>query len=318
MVKCPYCGAEFEAPPDVSTVTCPYCGTIFNVATMESVKEHFFYPVVYDSTSAFKRLMAFVSRQYGAPSDIGSSGMASRMLHYIPIYVYKLTGIAVCGTKKVYEDEEYVSVVGLTRLPIPVPYDYRFPVRGKRYFEAKVYEYGRYYNPDIDPKTYEKTLRQGIASRAYREGRLTCGNPLIEAVAEYEGVVHYPFWEFSYSYRGSTYRGIVDAVDGLVVWAQHPQNPKHMNILKTVGVAVILGGLIIGAGLGAAIAKLTGLLLGSVGGLIAGIAGGVSPLSRGFKKVVVATQIRTGKKRKEGFLKGFKALRGLGITWLEI
>jgi uncharacterized Zn-finger protein len=299
MVQCPYCKAEFNIPEQIQYVTCPYCGTIFQISTGNIKSEdHFFYPINIDSTLAFKNLLSFLSRQYGAPKDINEASLIKRNLYYLPLHLYEGKGYAKCpnGGEVYYETHD--AFLALINPPIPITHEYKFPVRGKAYFKPSTLEYGKYYNPEIQEDGFNSFVKSTVYSRVSREIILSCTNPQINVDVRYEGLIHYPFWELIYNYNNNSYKGIVDAVDGIVVYAEYPQELGHRRIFATIGIISIITGLVIGSVSGF---FMNTLLLGILGGFIGGIASGLQLLLRSTKQKVKTTQLkeRMGTQREE-------------------
>ncbi len=299
MTTCPYCKAEFDTTPDIEYITCPYCGTVFQIKTGNiKAENHYFYPINIDSTLAFKNLISFLSRQYGAPKDINNASITKRTLHYLPLHLYEGKGYAKCpnGSETYYETHE--AYLALVNLPIPIYHEYKFPVRGKVYFKPNILEYGKYYNPEISDDGFKSLVESSVYNKVSREIMLSCSNPQIDVTVNYQGLIHYPFWEFTYQYNNGSYKGIVDAVDGIVVYAEYPQELGHREIFATIGTISIIAGLILGTTSGFFIGN---LLLGMLGGLISGVIGGLRLLLRSAEHKVKATQLkeRMGTTNKE-------------------
>ncbi|MEM3833628.1 MAG: zinc ribbon domain-containing protein [Thermoprotei archaeon] len=299
MTMCPYCKAEFDAPLDTEYITCPYCGTVFQIKTGNiKAENHFFYPINIDSTLSFKNLISFLTRQYGAPKDINNASITKRTLHYLPLHLYEGRGYAKCpnGSETYYETQE--AYLALVNPPIPIYHEYRFPVRGKIYFKPNILEYGKYYNPEISDDGFKSLVESSVYNKISREIILSCQNPQINVTVNYQGLIHYPFWEFTYQYNNELYKGIVDAVDGIVVYAEYPQELGHRRIFATIGIISIITGLTLGTISGLIIGN---LLLGIIGGLISGVIGGLRLLSRSARHRIKTTQLkeRMGTTNKE-------------------
>ncbi|RLE52305.1 MAG: hypothetical protein DRJ26_04875 [Candidatus Methanomethylicota archaeon] len=281
-MKCPHCGAEFDVPEGTTAAVCPYCGTTINMATKEIEAEHYIFPVIYNLDKAYKKLKAIISRQFGVPVDFSDSAtLVHRQLHYIPLYVYHVEGKAICKDSEVLE-VDYVAVPALKLAPVPIPENYRFPVRGRQYFKPAILEMGKYYSPALSREALEKFAKSKIYYRLLSEARLSCPGAPIEIKCKYEGLVHYPIWELIYTYQNEKFKGVVDAVCGEVFFAEYPMSTLHRTISLGLAVGVVAGGLLVGLAIGF---LLKSALTSAVGGLIAGIAGAFPPLTKStFKK----------------------------------
>lgn len=288
-MKCSHCGAEFKVPSEVTTAVCPYCGTTINLETKEVEAEHYAFPVIYDTGNAYQKLKSIVSRQFGAPANLSkASSLKFRQLHYLPLYVFFVEGSALCEEAEVIEAES-VAVSGLTILPLEMPVNYRFPVRGRMYFKPSLIEAGRYYTPNMSKEEAEKIAKMRVYYRILGEVNLACPGAPIKIDCRYEGLVHYPIWELEYSYDNEKFKGIVDAVCGEVFYAEYPMSTFHRTLALGLAVGMILGGLIVGIGVGL---LLKSAAISAIGGLITGIVGAIPPLTRSsFRRQVYRPKI---------------------------
>ena len=283
-MKCPHCGAEFKVPSEVKIATCPYCGTTLNIETNEIETEHYIFPVIYDDNRAYGKLKAIISRQFGVPSDLTeNSNLKNRQLHYIPLYIYYVEGRALVKSGEAIEVDT-VAIPALRIIPLPIPSNYKFPVRGRVYFKPSIIKMGKYYSPQLTHDKLENIVKMKIYYRLLGEVKLTHSNSPIDIECKYEGLVHYPIWDFTYEYRRRNYRGIVDAVCGEVLYAEYPMSTIHRTLLFTIAAGLIGSGFAIGMVIGL-ILKST--LTGIIGGVIAGISGAIpSFMKTAFKKQI--------------------------------
>jgi len=288
-LRCTYCGAEFEVPSEVKIATCPYCGTTVNIETGEVDIDHYIFPVVYDNGRAYGKLKAIISRQFGAPSDLlESMNLIDRQLHYIPLYIYYVEGRAETKEGEALEVET-LAIPAMKIVPLPIPEKYKFPVRGREYFKPSIIKAGKYYTPQVVPSELEEYVKIKVYTRLISEVKLAKLDVPVEVKCRYEGLVHYPIWDFTYKYRRENYRGIVDAVCGEVLYAEYPMSTIH----RTISIA-IAAGLI---GCGGAIGLLFGLIMKNIvacllGGTIAGIAGAIPAATKStYKKQVYKPRV---------------------------
>ena len=282
MAICPYCGAEFEIPQGVPIATCPYCGTSIKVETGEHFKEHYLFRVNYDYNAAYEKLLAVVSREVGSPKDLStSSAPTGGTLYFIPLYVFHIDLKAMHGRGKVSEEVEDVATLASKDVPVPIPEGYKFPVRGRLYFDPKVVKGGKYLSPLIDPEKALQLVESPFRDKVMKEALLETGSKLIkiESHSEFIGLAHYPFWEVKYSYKGEEYRGYIDACDGTVVYAEYPKSLEVRVLASTLALLAssLLGGLLT-AMLGLRVSPLEGL----IGGLLTSLPALIITLRRGI------------------------------------
>lgn len=269
-IKCPYCGAVFEVPETVSIAVCPYCGTTVWQATGEVFKEHYMFEVRYEYNRAFDATRMIAQRQFAAPDDLYDAAQPlGGFLHFIPLYLYHISVRAECpGNPEAGLEEDYEAVLATRSPPEGMPESYRFPVRGRRFFEPARIERGRYYQPEIDPKQLLPKVSERAKRRALREALDACREPKLVDETKWLGIIHYPIWEVKYGYRGKEYRALVDASDGSVVYLEYPIGGKERGTLLAMG----FGGIIASTILGTVISGVTaGTPLGAAGGFLAGL-----------------------------------------------
>ena len=283
-MRCPYCGASFEVPETVSIAVCPYCGTTIWQATGETFKEHYFYEIRVEYNRAFDNVRRIAQRQFAAPEDIADeSSPTAGFMHFIPLYLYHVRVRAECpGKPEAGLEEEYRALLATRKVPDGFPDNYKFPTRGRRFFEPSTLERGRYYQPEIDPKALLSAASERARRRAYREALNHCDSPSLKDETKWIGIVHYPIWEVRYSYRGNEYRALVDASEGNVLYLEYPIGAKERGILLSLALGAIAAGLILGGAVGAALDHATA---GAAGGILSSLPGAFSSLRLGAARV---------------------------------
>ncbi|MEM2137302.1 MAG: hypothetical protein QXI93_05035 [Candidatus Methanomethylicia archaeon] len=269
---CSNCGASFNIPEGITIVTCPYCGMTINISIGKLDVEHYFYPTIYDTQRAYNRLKSILSRQFGVPRDFSDQlNLISRVLHYIPLYVFYVEGKTSSGSVEVLE-YDYVALPSLKMPPVPIPEDYRFPVRGKVYFKPQIIKDAHFYSPTISRDELEKIARAKVYARFSRELDLAGRGLEANINSRCEGLVHYPIWEFKYNYLNFSFNGFVDAVNGEVLYCQYLVSTMHRTFSLSLAIGIV--------GLGVALGFSIGLLLsapfiGLFGGLSSSLFGAI-------------------------------------------
>lgn len=289
-VRCPHCGQTFSVPETVPVAVCPYCGTAIWLGTGEVFREHFMYPVRHEYNSAYKLAIGVASRQYEAPErlEIDASPTAG-LLHFVPLYLYRVRVRAECpGNPEAGLEESWENRLATSSPPKGLPESYVFPSRGRRFFEPKILERGKYYQPDIDPKSLISEVSSKASIKALREAFNWCEKPKIVNETVWQGIVHYPFWEIRYSYMGEEYYALVDAAGGRVVYLEYPiGSTKRATLVMAaagiMGISALLGALV-GSSLDAPLAGLAGGVIGSVPGSAVYLRSGVK--RRGIYRLV--------------------------------
>ncbi|RLE57109.1 MAG: hypothetical protein DRJ30_00690 [Candidatus Methanomethylicota archaeon] len=281
-LKCSHCGGEFEVPEDVNIATCPYCGTTFEISTGKLESKHYFYPMIYDSNEAYETLKAILIRQFGIPSDFKEKvSLISRHLHYLPIYIFYVEGKAECEGTEILE-AEYVAIPSMRILPIPIPAEYRFPIKGRVYFKPQMLKYGKFYSPQLKIEHLEKYAKARVYRRISGEVELACPKAEVTLNCKCEGLTHYPIWELQYVYAGFKLRGVVDAVSGEVFSAQYPMSTFHRGMAIGMSLSILASGMAIGWMIGQISSH---PLIGIIGGIIPAVAGALHPLRKSAYKI---------------------------------
>lgn len=279
---CKNCGGIFNFPKGIRIVTCPYCGFTINIDTDKVDFEHYFYPIIYDDNRAYAKLKAILSRQFGVPKDFSNQmNLISRILHYIPLYLFYVECKASNGTTEVLE-VDHIILPALRFSPIPIPNNYRFPVRGKIHFKPGIIKNAYFHMPSVLKDELEDIAKVKVSSRFYRELDLAGKNSKIDLISRFEGLIHYPIWEFKYSYLKYQFNGFVDAVSGEVLYGQYPISVMHRTLSTSVGIGFISAGILIGLFLGALFST---PMIGLIGSLPPAFIGALPLFMKGAYKI---------------------------------
>ncbi len=268
-VRCPYCGAEFEAPSGVTHAACPYCGTVVELETGREART-FIYPARLEEQEAFTYALERLDTLPGSPRGLAEEAGYSRgTLHLVPLYVVRV-GVWAEGCEAAQEEVEEVVRAG--GAPRGFPEDYSFPVVGRVPYRPGMVERALFHPIHVHAdRAAEEALRRAawLTTRVYGEARAMCGDHGgVRSEARVLGVAYYPVWELVYTHGGREYRVLVDPVDPRILYAEYPADRSRASRL--------LAGYAGGAAAAALLAALKGLLLlaaagagGAVGAAIA-------------------------------------------------
>ncbi len=247
-VRCPHCGAEFEAE-EAGIVVCPYCG--FQIKLGES--RTFTYPL--RVKNPWNVLASFIRIQRLSPTDVEwKARIIERELLYVPFYVFfvKAKGVARRGIIS-KEGAGYVEFFNYATVPAVEGFDelvnYPLPVRGRRYFDGHVK--GKLLEKTIEASEAVKRLRSEIRSILKNEARryfhwsnVEVGMPTFGV--HLDGLVYYPIWRIRYKYGFFTYLAYVDGADGRVPYAEFPVSPVKRMTNLSLGFLLLASGFLIG------------------------------------------------------------------------
>ena len=287
-VRCPYCGAEYEAPDYAQYLVCPYCGTVLREGKVfESV--YIFEPRL-DKTAAFNKALSF--KPWASPRDLATSAAPSGAeLHFVPLYLYYVY------FEPLKELATYATALALEKPQFYIPEEYQFPARWRTAFKPSLERRAVFHQPQLNPdKAWERASKKYLReARDYASAFKTA----VTDKTSFEGIVYYPFWVLKYSYKGKEYSAVVDAAEGDVVYMEYPVSGRGRAASLAIAGIILGGSALIGAilGLGMSYSNLASLYpsgelaLASLGGaLVGGIAGSAGVLRYAVERKAVYRQ----------------------------
>ena len=289
-VTCPGCGASFEVPETVKTITCPYCGLVFG----EKVREdHYYFPAIREEP--YRILLGFLKRQFGIPIDIElNSSLLDQKLYYVPVYFYYMSGKAtgICGRREtvayVCHHEGIVASTGFQGLLA----DYPFPIRGKRFFKKELEKFEGYREPefgeDRSRELAEEILKRKLVNELHKQCEDLDRVIFEDLRLDYRGLVHYPIYHLKYSYKGKSYEAYLDGSDGKVILAEHPLKLETRIVEISTAIGIISAALVIGSILSSMIHTIIPMLTS----IIPAVASSFPLLKRGVELRATASELK--------------------------
>jgi len=272
-LTCANCNATLTVPQAASIVVCPYCGHTFEVSTGKKW-EYYMFPAYVDSSSAWRRTLQFILRRYGVPEDFNAEANLSRAeLYNVPYHVFNCKAYSSCiyhGNRASYLEIKNMSILAartgtwLDRFAETLS----FSVRGRSFFNPNQAQRSRFYLPTLDYHQAYNMAYQFITNQAMAEARKSCTGfkGVDKTEVNYLGLVHYPLWMIEYTYKGKTYRVLMDASGGRVIYVEYPLSTRSRTMMLTAALIMIISGL--ASGLLAASISFIGLLGGLLSSLI--------------------------------------------------
>jgi hypothetical protein len=253
MIRCPFCGAEYEAPPGRRFYVCPYCGTVVSGGkTYDSV--YIFKPRA-DKTAAFQAVLNL--KPIGSPDDLPQATPTAAELHFLPLYLYHVS------FQPLPELETDAAALAMSKPPVELPRGYRFPTRWKTHFKPSLEKIGVFHQPDLDPNSAFHSLREVVEEA---EAYASVFRTRVTVSWRFEGMAYFPVWALKYEYRGRRYAAAVDATDGTVIWMEYPLSKRGRAQAISFAAATALGSAALGT---LAAALWASPALGTLGGLMA-------------------------------------------------
>ncbi|QDA31151.1 hypothetical protein FH039_05445 [Thermococcus indicus] len=246
-VKCPRCGAEFEA--EGGMVTCPYCGFQIRLGEVRT----FTYPLRVEDP--WKPLVSFIRLQRLSPNDVEwKAQLIERELLYVPFYVFfvRAEGVAHTGGFS-YDGAGHVEFFNYVTVPAAEGFDelinYPLPTRGRRYFDGRVG--GKLVEKTLSEEEAQKKLRSEVRGMLEKEARhyfywgsVEVGMPTFEL--RLDGLVYYPIWRLRYRYGFLTHRAYVDGADGRIPYGEFPIALPKRFVNFTLGSLLLASGFFLG------------------------------------------------------------------------
>lgn len=294
--ECPHCNASFPAPSTISILTCPYCGYTFEASSRREWS-HFFFPILLDVGYAWRRGYQFISRRYGVPSDFNTSFLTSSLLHNVPFHIFYCEAKAECRYSRgfIFRDEKIAEYTEAMDICIPAVsvggwidrllWNHTFSVKSRIYFKPEIMRIGKFYNPTLSYDEALKYASERISRAVIDEAGKSCSGDkkIIDVKVKYYGLIHYPFWELKYSYKGEYFNMLIDASSGRIIYVEYPLSRTARTLMLTASTIIVTSTVIISG--------LTGLVLGRIAlGLLSGI---ISSIMVSSPIIIKALRLKT-------------------------
>lgn len=273
-VACLNCNASITAPQSASIIVCPYCGHTFETSTGKAWT-YYMFPAYVESPSAWRKAMQFITRRYGVPADFNAeANLRKAELYNVPYHVFSCKAYSSCS----YSGKQ-ATYLETRNMPILAAYtgtwldnhakELSFSVRGRSFFNPSQAQRSRLYMPTVSYEEAYNAAHRFISGQAMAEANRSCGgSKRVEKVdVNYLGLVHYPFWLMEYVYKARSFRILLDASGGRVLFVEYPLSTRSRATMLTASAGIIGVGLL--AGLLAA--ALTRSPLGLIGGIVSSL-----------------------------------------------
>ncbi|MGQ9596667.1 MAG: hypothetical protein ACUVQY_01580 [Thermoproteota archaeon] len=282
---CLNCNAAITVPQSASIIICPYCGHTFEVSTGKTWM-YYMFPAYVESPSAWSKVIRFIMRRYGVPDDFNAeANPRSAELYNIPYHVFSCKAYSSCS----YSGKQ-AKYLETRNMPILAAYtgtwldsyakELSFSVRGRSFFNPSQAQRSRFYMPTVSYEEAYNTAQRFISGQAMAEASRSCGGSkrLDKVEVNYLGLVHYPFWLMEYAYNGGSYRVLLDASGGRVLFVEYPLSTRSRATMLTTSIAIIGAGLLSGF----LATVFSNSPLGLIGGLVSSLISSSPMLAKSF------------------------------------
>jgi len=267
---CPACSGGISAAPQAVVIACPYCDSPLTHRELGDQAPYF--PVNLSESEAREHLLRFLLNRFGIPADLERRWEPSHCEQvFLPIHLFTVTA----RINESIAETDTTTVIGAKGLWYGKAIaSYRFAAKVKQQMD-----------PDqIQAKIYPLAVSHGQARKQAhqfgiellaRDRERFAVKEKGEITDQAEGQVFYPLYELEYRYKGTRYRGLVDAANGVVCTAEHPMSMRSRAMVMMAGAG--LGGFtVVSALVFFALADSEPALVGS--GLLVLATGGLSCL----------------------------------------
>ncbi|TRZ66292.1 hypothetical protein D4R20_00765 [bacterium] len=193
-IICPQCAGENEIQTDDKFVTCSFCGSAIFVDKSKIVNHYVVVPN-FNKEQAEGNLRRWMAGNFQSKNLDRDSKISAEYFYYFPLWYFKTQEGA---GDKIYLQPAYSTSVSEIK-------NIQIPAGNLKPFNAKEVDIKEFISPDVLYDSAKAWLEQsGVNSESVSESNL----------------VHIPFFQFYYNYKGSQYTAMVEASSGKV-YANH-------------------------------------------------------------------------------------------------
>ncbi|MFT5684265.1 MAG: hypothetical protein ACI8RZ_005206 [Myxococcota bacterium] len=219
-IVCPSCGGGISADASAVVVSCPYCDTGLKHRDLGGLPPYF--PVNVTEAEAGERLRRFCLNRFGIPGDFERKfTVKSARQVYVPVYLFTVTARLSASIV----ETDTCAIVGHYGLWYQSAIaDYRFAMRVRQYVDPDRIP-GEVLDTTMGKEEAERQAQkfgEKLLARDRKRFSEVKGDSSITRTDE--GQVFYPLYELTYRYGGKSYRGVVDAANGVVCLSDHPMS----------------------------------------------------------------------------------------------
>lgn len=212
-IKCPQCGAENDLPVDEKFLECAYCGSAIYI-DKKKIVSHFVVASNFNKQDAEGNLRRWMAGNFHV-KDLDKLAQVSQVnFYYFPMWYFKSKD---ASSEKIYlQPATSTSISEIKKINIPAG--------SLKVFKEKDFNIAEFIVPDVMYDSAQSWLKQSGVN--------------IDSVVESD-LVHIPFYQFYYNFKGQQYTALVEASSGKVyanVWPTKSEAP--FKIVFGAGIAV--------------------------------------------------------------------------------
>lgn len=214
-VKCPQCGADNDLPVDEKFLECAYCGSAIYI-DKRKVVSHFVVACNFNKQNAEGNLRRWMAGNFHVKDLDKLAQISQSNFYYFPMWYFKSKD---ASSEKIYlQPATSTSVSEIKKINIPAG--------SLKVYKEKEFNSSEFIVPDVMYDAAQSWLQQSGVD--------------LDTVAESD-LVHIPFYQFYYTYKGQQYTALVEASSGKVyanVWPAKSEAP--FKVMFGIGIFVFL------------------------------------------------------------------------------
>lgn len=214
-IICPQCGGENKMPTDEKFTECEFCGSVIYI-DKRKVVNHYVVNSNFAKEQAEGNLRRWMASNFHV-KDLDKFAQVSQVsFYYFPLWYFK--------TKDASGDKMYLQPAHST--PISEIKNIQIPAGNLKTFNKNDFNIKEFVTPDVLYSSAKSWLGQsGVNEDSISESFL----------------VHVPFYQFYYSYKGQQYSALIEASSGKVyanIWPAKSEMP--FKILFAAAILIFL------------------------------------------------------------------------------
>ena len=204
-IICPQCAGENKIPTDERFLECEFCGSAIYI-DKRKVVNHYLVTSNFNQEQAIGNVRRWMAGNFHVKDLDKDAQISTTYFYYFPLWYFK--------TKEANVDKIHLQPAYST--PISEIKSIQIPAGNLKVFHKKEYNIKDFITPDVLYDSAKSWLTQtGVKEDTIQESNL----------------VHIPFYQTYYNYKGSQYTAMVEASSGKVyanIWPAKSEVPFRM------------------------------------------------------------------------------------------
>ena len=212
-IICPQCGGENKMPTDEKFTECEFCGSVIYI-DKRKVVNHYVVNSNFTKEQAEGNLRRWMASNFHVKDLDKFAQITQVSFYYFPLWYFK--------TKDVSGDKIYLQPARAT--PISEIKSIQIPAGNLKTFNKNDFNIKDFVTPDVLYGSAKSWLSQSGVNE--------------DSIAE-SFLVHVPFYQFYYTYKGQQYSAMIEASSGKVYVETDPAIFKRLRIYNALGFLIL-------------------------------------------------------------------------------